>query len=262
MAGRIRTIKPEWLEDENLLLASCAARVLSVALILESDDHGRGRGSPFILIPRIFPRHSAEGFEGYFELAGLKFFSIYEVRGQIYFEITNWGKHQKVDKPGKPRVPERCEGFDLNPESLLEEYRGFSEFSRLTTTTTTTNDHDRDHDQDPEKDHDHDLSLVVEWGLTTAMVETVYRSYPVKKGKSKGVRRVMSAIKTEPDFERFRDCVSFMAKAFAGDATFCPHFSTFANGAMWRDEDWPAPSKSSSGGVVSPSSFLDGIDDD
>ena len=40
---RIRTIKPEWLEDERLALASPPARVMSVALICMADDFGRGR---------------------------------------------------------------------------------------------------------------------------------------------------------------------------------------------------------------------------
>jgi hypothetical protein len=33
------------------------------------------------------------------------FVTSYEVRGQSYFHIRNWSSHQRVDKPGKPRVP-------------------------------------------------------------------------------------------------------------------------------------------------------------
>ena len=43
MAGRIRSIKPEWLEDERMVMASSDARVLSIALILMADDYGNGR---------------------------------------------------------------------------------------------------------------------------------------------------------------------------------------------------------------------------
>ena len=45
MAGRIRTVKPEWIEDEKLGLLSDAARVLSVAMLLISDDHGNARAN-------------------------------------------------------------------------------------------------------------------------------------------------------------------------------------------------------------------------
>ena len=118
MAGRIRTIKPEWLEDEKLVLASPAARVLSVALILEADDHGNGRGNSDLIVSRIFPGHSREGREGFTELLELRFFDLYTVRGQTYFSIRNWTKHQRVDKPGKPRVPQPCEDDAKGRESL------------------------------------------------------------------------------------------------------------------------------------------------
>jgi hypothetical protein len=45
MSRRIRSIKPEWLDDEKIAGASDEARVLSVALILMSDDYGRGRAA-------------------------------------------------------------------------------------------------------------------------------------------------------------------------------------------------------------------------
>ena len=100
---RIRTIKPEWLDDDRLVEAGSDARVLSIALILMADDYGRGRlnhaaaGRVFPLCPENF-RESLARLSGWF-------LSEYEVRGQRYFQIVNWDKHQKVDKPGKPHVP-------------------------------------------------------------------------------------------------------------------------------------------------------------
>jgi hypothetical protein len=98
---RIRTLKPEWIDDEKLCEATPAARVLSVGLILLADDYGRGRGNRTHLVSRIFPRHSRLGSEAYDELFDTGFFSLYLVRGQTYYEITKWPLHQKVDKPGK-----------------------------------------------------------------------------------------------------------------------------------------------------------------
>lgn len=114
---RIRTIKPEWLDDEKLAAASDEARVLSVALILMSDDYGRGRASIATIAaetwryalernggehaPEIFARAS----RALRELVEIGFVGLYEVKGQRYFEIHHWKKHQKVDKPSAPRVP-------------------------------------------------------------------------------------------------------------------------------------------------------------
>lgn len=110
MSGRIRTIKPEWLDDERLALASAEARVLSVALMLLADDYGNGRANEVLLSGRVFPRErSLETLANALaELVSTSFVQLYEVDGQQYFSIRNWRKHQRVDKPGKPRVPGPC----------------------------------------------------------------------------------------------------------------------------------------------------------
>jgi uncharacterized phage protein (TIGR02220 family) len=140
MAGRIRTIKPEWLENQRLGSCSDAARLLSIALILLADDHGRGRAATAYLagqawtyslakVPETLARVSA----ALSELVATGYVRLYEVEGQDYFEILGWLRHQKVDKPGKPRVPDPSlgkirEGLEKVRESLAP-------------------DHDHDHDQ-------------------------------------------------------------------------------------------------------------------
>lgn len=117
MSGRIRTVKPEWLEDELLAAASDAARVLSVALLLIADDHGRGRASPATLATEAWryemerddganaPEVLAKASRALRELIEMRYVVLYEVNGQRYFEIRNWKKHQRVDRPSAPRVP-------------------------------------------------------------------------------------------------------------------------------------------------------------
>jgi hypothetical protein len=117
MSGRIRTVKPEWLEDEFLAAASDEARVLSIALILMADDHGRGRASIATIAAGAWryqmehdggshaPEILARASRALRELVAMGFVTLYEVARQRYFEIRNWAKHQKVDRPSKPRVP-------------------------------------------------------------------------------------------------------------------------------------------------------------
>jgi hypothetical protein len=106
MSGRIRTVKPEWLEDELLALASSDARVLSIALMLLADDYGNGRANVVLLAGQAFPGKVLETTASALaELVKIRFVALYEVDGQRYFTIRNWAKHQRVDKPGKPRVP-------------------------------------------------------------------------------------------------------------------------------------------------------------
>jgi hypothetical protein len=106
--GRIRTVKPEWLEDELLLRAGLGARVLSVSLLLIADDYGRGRFIEPVLAAQVFPFEtdpSRAFHESFMRLSQMGFVGVYEVRGQRYFEIRNWEKHQRVMHPGKPHVP-------------------------------------------------------------------------------------------------------------------------------------------------------------
>jgi len=113
----IRTVKPEWLEDERMAAASDAARVLSIGLILLADDHGRGRAAPAYIASKIWgyaddSRESREGLgriararDALAELAAIEFVQLYSVDGQSYYAIRSWRRHQRVDHPGQPRVP-------------------------------------------------------------------------------------------------------------------------------------------------------------
>lgn len=104
--SRIRTLKPEWLEDEALLECSLAARVLSAGLLLVADDYGNGRAGEKILSARIFPGDPVKVLrDALAELVSIRYVVIYQSDGQTYFHIRNWSKHQRVDKPGPAKVP-------------------------------------------------------------------------------------------------------------------------------------------------------------
>ena len=133
MSRRIRSIKPEWLDDERMAACSLASRVMSVALITLADDYGRGRANLVQLGAHVFPfepsppRMAKEAME---ELERTQFVRRYEIDGQSYFEIRTWDKHQRVNHPGKPRVPSPCEGSRgslADSRDSLESSRGSRE---------------------------------------------------------------------------------------------------------------------------------------
>ena len=107
---RIRTIKPEWLDDDRLAACSSDARVVSVALITLSDDAGRGRLGVAVA-GRVFPTDPSKFEPAVAELVGW-YLNVYDVRGQRYFEIVNWTKHQVIRKDREPRIntPDPNEG--------------------------------------------------------------------------------------------------------------------------------------------------------
>ncbi len=153
MAGRIRTLKPEWMENERLAASSDAARVLSVGLILIADDYGNGRAGEGYLIGQIW--HATTDLdaardrmrEGLRSLASIGYLSLYKCNGQTYFTLHGWARHQLVKNPSKPRVPapNGCE-IILSQETLRKSYGDSPE------TLTPDHDHDPDLDHDPERD--------------------------------------------------------------------------------------------------------------
>jgi hypothetical protein len=107
MAGRIRTIKPELLEDSAIAELSHNAFRLFIGAILLADDYGNLRADPRYLEGQAFWGCAAERpIDALLaELAEKDLLTRYTVRGQHYAAIRGWAKHQKVDHPGKPRVP-------------------------------------------------------------------------------------------------------------------------------------------------------------
>jgi len=155
VTGRIRTVKPEWLDDERLAAEEDYVRVLSVGLILLADDYGRGRAHPLFLASHVWPyteSHEAlrRATAGLGQLHGW-FVDLYEVAGQQYFSVRNWTRHQRVQHPSAPRVPLPKAGrpvpvsggpTETSQESLAPDLRS----------PITDPDQDPDPDQDLSKD--------------------------------------------------------------------------------------------------------------
>lgn len=106
--GRIRTIKPEFVQSENLGRCSRDARLLFILLFTMVDDHGRGRAASRMLASSLFPYdEDAPGLiDGWLdELESVESIVRYIVDGSVYLEIPKWAQHQKVDRPSASKFP-------------------------------------------------------------------------------------------------------------------------------------------------------------
>lgn len=135
--ARIRTIKPEILEDEKVAALSDAGFRLFVAMIVLADDHGNLRADARWLEGQIWwarrdPPRVAEILR---EVSGADMIELYEVRGQQYAAIRGWQKHQRIDNAGKPRVPLPSEGSPISAEIRGEIPRNAAGPRPPTTTT-------------------------------------------------------------------------------------------------------------------------------
>lgn len=105
MAGRIRSIKPEVLEDELAAALPDDAWRLWVSLWVLADDHGNVRAGNQYLAATVWQDTSRDASKPLAVLIDRGFLSPYAVQAQRYAHINGWSKHQRVDNAGKPRVP-------------------------------------------------------------------------------------------------------------------------------------------------------------
>lgn len=146
MAGRIRTIKPELLEDAKTAKLGHGAWRLFVSGLLLADDFGVLRAEPGLLSGSVF--WGAGGVDVTTltaELVDAGLWQIYEVDGQNYAHVRNWSKHQRVDRPNENR---RLPGPPDDVATVSREWREGVGNNRAAIAT----DHDHDQYHDPERD--------------------------------------------------------------------------------------------------------------
>jgi hypothetical protein len=110
---RIRSIKPEFWRSSDISKLSIEDRLLFIGLWSYVDDNGVGVDKLAAIAADLFAddieRDAPEAFarvsRGLQNLAEGDRIIRYTVDGAQYLSITNWGKHQRIDKPGKPRFP-------------------------------------------------------------------------------------------------------------------------------------------------------------
>ncbi|WP_246258885.1 hypothetical protein [Streptomyces typhae] len=110
--ARIRTIKPEAFESEDLASVSVTAERTFFGLLTQADDSGRHRDHPAIIAGRLWalrPEHSATHVaQDLEELAAAGLICRYTgCDGRNWLHIVTWERHQKIDRPSASRLP-RC----------------------------------------------------------------------------------------------------------------------------------------------------------
>jgi len=217
MAGRIRSIKPEILEDERSAALSSDAWRLWVSMWLLADDFGNLRGDSRRLAAEIFwgVERPPKVDDLLSQLYEARFIEPYVVRDQKYFHVRNWEKHQRIDNAGKARVPKPEEG---EPAAI----RGESPRDAAV----------RGSDLDLEEDllyPDSPKAHRVKFDFLA-----VYALYPRKVGKTKGLAICERTVKTQKDYERLLVAV----KRYAGEMRtvekqYIKHFDRWMG--CWQD---------------------------
>lgn len=106
--ARIRTIKPEFWQDEKLAPLSPLDRLVFLGLISMADDLGRVHDNVKMIDAFIFPETSDTARESLATLSRISRVTRgLTSSGQRVIQITNWTRHQKVDRPSnRAALPE------------------------------------------------------------------------------------------------------------------------------------------------------------
>jgi hypothetical protein len=110
--ARIRTIKPEAFESEDLASVSITAERTFFGLLTQADDSGRHRDHAAIIAGRLWalrPEHTAAHVaQDLEELAAAGLICRYTgCDGRTWLHVVTWEQHQKINKATPSRVP-RC----------------------------------------------------------------------------------------------------------------------------------------------------------
>ena len=103
--ARIRTIKPEFWSDGDLLKISRDSRLFYIGLWNFADDNGVLEYDVMSLKARIFPIDDVDVSELTANLIDAGKLIAYEVDGKRYVCAKNLVNHQVIDRPRKSHLP-------------------------------------------------------------------------------------------------------------------------------------------------------------
>ena len=127
---RKRMLDPSFWRDEKIGQCTYIERLLFEGLWTFADDNGVGRANPLLLKADIFPYdplREADIKSGLEKLSSLGLILLYEIDTQNYYYVTNFKRHQTINKPTPSALPEplpehyRSPTGGLPPEEKLKE---------------------------------------------------------------------------------------------------------------------------------------------
>ena len=132
--ARKRMIAPSFWTDEKAGECSMMERLLFLGLISNADDEGIGRANPKLLKSLIFPYDDLRisDFEKSLDkLASLKLIRLYQHDGQKYYTVTNFRKHQTINRPTPSELPKPPKIDKYNTHTQINEQSVRSEERRV-----------------------------------------------------------------------------------------------------------------------------------
>jgi hypothetical protein len=115
--ARIRSIKPEFWQDEHLSSLCAEGALLAIGLLNQADDEGYFNANPKLIQSCVFPLRELSGtvpvlLQDLVRIGYVQLFSGSD--GKRYGKVSNFAKHQVINKPKPSKIKDLC--------SLPDEY--------------------------------------------------------------------------------------------------------------------------------------------
>ena len=126
--ARIRTIKPEFWQDEELSQCSTEARLLAIGLLNMADDEGYFKAHPALIRASVFPFDESLIIHGLLsELSNIEYIRLtVGSDGKSYGIVNNFTKHQKVNRPKPSIIGPLCQFHEPITDESLTNHGGVS----------------------------------------------------------------------------------------------------------------------------------------
>lgn len=233
---RIRSIKPEFWRSDDVNDMRIEDRLLFVGLWSYVDDNGVGIDRHSDICADLFAHDLSVSphdtlmrvHDGLKRLSDMGVIVRYSVGRKNFMEITNWEKHQRINRPSPGRYPrssdQEAEIQDPLAESSLSNHesslpgageqgnRGTGE-QGLNTCSPKASEHDR--------------------------FEEFWNTYPRRVGKQKAKAKFTAACKRASADEVIDGAQRLAADPNLPESQFIPHPTTWLERDGWEDEPLP-----------------------
>lgn len=234
---RIRSIKPEFWRSEDIANLAVEDRLLFIGLWSYVDDNGVGIDRLADVCADLFAldiaRDPSETFarvsRGLQNLSEAGRIVRYEVEGKQFLCINGWEKHQRIDKPNKPRFPRP----DAENATIRDTLATPSRESRAWNRGTGEQGNRGTGEQNT-------CSPAPPSSERASRFNDFWAVYPRKVGKQKARGKYAAAVKRAGDEQTVIDGAHRLAAdPNLPEAKFIPHPTTWLERDGWEDEPLP-----------------------
>lgn len=238
---RIRATKPEFWRSERIASVSWDARLVLKGLESYVDDNGVGKHDTALIVGDVFPRDMlasprdtvARVSEAIRSLSQAGLVWLYKIDGTHLLYVSFWESFQRIDKPGKGRLPRPDGTMDYNDSQIRESVAS----PRESVAPVTGEQGNRGTGQ---KAEDTPAPATPKRASEPVDFDEFWAAYPKRQDKGHARTAWVKAVRCADVSVILAAAISLAGDPNLPEPKFIPLAATWLNGERW--EDGPLPS--------------------